>query len=423
MIIHIVRAGDSIYTIARKYGVTPTSIIQNNALSASTQLVIGQTLVILFYDRVYTVRDGDTLASVAAANGVTVNQLLRNNPILGKLPTIYPGQTLVISYTQEKIGKLTTNGYVYPFIDQGVLRQTLPYLSYLTVFTYGFKTDGTLVVPDDTDVLRITRENGVSPIMLISTLTGEGSFSNELAHTLFADPALQDKLIDNIIATMKQKGYTALDIDFEYIFAYDADPYVAFASKITKRLNAAGYKVYVSLAPKTSATQPGLLYEGHNYAGLGAAADGVLLMTYEWGYTYGPAMAVAPINNVREVVDFAVTQIPPEKIMMGIPNYGYDWTLPFVKGSKATSLSNVKAVELAAGVKAAIEYDETSQAPFFYYYKGGVQHVVWFEDARSIRAKLALISEYKLRGASWWNIMNFFPQNWLVVNSLYEIEQ
>lgn len=133
-------------------------------------------------------------------------------------------------------------------------------------------------------------------------------------------------------------------------------------------------------------------------------------------------MAVAPINNVREVVDFAVTQIPPEKITIGIPNYGYDWTLPYVKGSKATSLSNVKAVELAASVSAAIEYDETSQAPFFNYYKGGVRHVVWFEDARSIKAKLALINEYKLRGGSWWNIMNFFPQNWLVVNSLYEIE-
>lgn len=423
MIIHIVEEGDTIFTIASKYGVTPVSIVQNNDLSPSTQLAIGQTLVILFYDRIYTVNEGDTLTSIAAVNEITVNQLLRNNPELSRLPVLYPGQTLVISYLQEKFREITTNGYTYPFIDLSVLRRTLPFLTYMTLFTYGFNTDGTLIIPDDTEILNITREYGVAPVICISTLTQEGSFSSETANTLLTSPVLQDILIENIINIMDEKGYTSLNIDFEYIFASDAQSYVSFVSKTTQRLNAEGYNVIVALAPKTSINQPGLLYEGFDYAALGAAADGVLLMTYEWGYTYGPPMAVAPINKVRDVIEFAVTQISPEKILMGIPNYGYDWSLPFVNGtSKAITLSNVKAVELAADFGVVIEYDDESQAPFFNYTENGVSHVVWFEDARSIQAKLKLIEEYNLRGGSWWTIMNYFPQNWMVTNALYEIE-
>lgn len=136
-----------------------------------------------------------------------------------------------------------------------------------------------------------------------------------------------------------------------------------------------------------------------------------------------PPMAVAPINKVREVLDYAVTQIDRNKIFMGIPNYGYNWTLPYIQGtSKAKSISNVDAVNLAFEVGAEIQYDNISQAPFFEYTDDeNNKHVVWFEDARSIYAKAMLPNEYNFLGISYWNIMKYFPQNWLVVNSLYNI--
>lgn len=136
-------------------------------------------------------------------------------------------------------------------------------------------------------------------------------------------------------------------------------------------------------------------------------------------------MAVAPLNKVEEVLRYAVTQIEPGKIFMGIPNYGYNWTLPFVQGtSQAQSLSNVAAVELAREVGAYIQYDAVAQAPHFDYYDDQwQQHEVWFEDARSIRAKLDLVPLYGLQGISYWNIMRYFPQNWLVLNSLYNIRR
>ena len=120
----------------------------------------------------------------------------------------------------------------------------------------------------------------------------------------------------------------------------------------------------------------------------------------------------------------AVTAIPSNKILMGIPNYGYDWTLPYQRGTRATTVSNVGAVDIAAREGAEIQYDVISQAPFFNYYDdNGKQHVVWFEDARSIKAKLQLANEFRLNGVSYWTLGRYFPQNWLVLNSLYNIKK
>ena len=134
-------------------------------------------------------------------------------------------------------------------------------------------------------------------------------------------------------------------------------------------------------------------------------------------------MAVAPLPNVRQVVEYALTEIPAEKIWLGVPNYGYDWPLPFQQGqTKATSISSQQAVALARRYGVDIKYDARAQSPWFRYTdeSGGV-HEVWFEDARSIQAKLALIPEYGLFGAGYWNLMRPFPQNWLVLSSLYRI--
>ena len=117
-------------------------------------------------------------------------------------------------------------------------------------------------------------------------------------------------------------------------------------------------------------------------------------------------MAVAPLPNVRAVVEYALTEIPAEKLWLGVPNYGYDWPLPFLQGeTRATSISPQYAVSLAARYRSSISYDETAQAPWFRYTdENGTEHEVWFEDARSIRAKLSLIPEYGLDAVSYTHL-------------------
>ena len=422
MEIYVVKSGDSLYSIGRRYGVTASQLQAYNLIS-NESLVVGQTICIPSYKTVYTVRAGDTLLSIADQYGVSVNQLWRNNQILGGKDNIYEGQTLVIEYGDTPEMSFASNGYTYPYIDRDLLRATLPYLTFMTVFTYGFTEDADLIIPNDDEVIRISKEYGTSPIMLLSTLGENGKFSNALSNSLLQSVDKQNKLIDQIINVMGEKGYRGLDIDFEYIYPSDKNAFADFVSLARNRLNELGYFVVVALAPKISDDQSGLLYEGHDYALLGAVADYVLIMTYEWGYTYGPPLPVAPIDKVEEVVKYAVSRIPADKIFMGMPNYGYVWKLPFVKGeSKADSLSNVGAVALAREVGAEILFDDNAKTPYFTFYRDGVENICYFEDARSVKSKLDLIKKYSLLGGSWWNIMRFFPQNWAVLNYEFNID-
>lgn len=107
-------------------------------MEPSDTLVVGQALVIQFPERTHTVRPGETLDAIARQYGVSLRQLYRNNPILGGRPLLYPDLTLVLSYRGTKEGTLSVNGYAYPYIDKSLLQATLPYLTFLTPFTYGF---------------------------------------------------------------------------------------------------------------------------------------------------------------------------------------------------------------------------------------------------------------------------------------------
>lgn len=424
MIIYVVREGDTVTGIAAATGSSAERILRDNGLTPESVLVPGQALVILQPNITHTAAEGETLLGIAERYGITVKELLANNPSLNGREFLYPGETLVIDYvTNTERPGLAVNGYAYPYIDREILRKTLPYLTYITMFTYGFTENGDLIGIDDEEVIRIAKQYQVAPLMLLSTLTEDGTFSNELASGIFENTEARNRLFDQILENLRVKGYYGLDVDFEFILPEDKENYERFLTELKARLEPEGYPLFTALAPKTSGTQEGLLYEAHDYPAIGAIADYVLLMTYEWGYTYGPPMAVSPLNKVREVLDYGVSVIPREKILQGIPNYGYDWTLPFVRGmSMARSIGNVEAVEIAMRYRASILYDEVAATPFFYYTdENGRSHVVWFEDARSIQAKLLLNESYPLYGISYWNIMRDFPQNWLVVNDMFRI--
>lgn len=302
------------------------------------------------------------------------------------------------------------NGYAYPSISKETLEWWLPRLSWVAAFSYGFTEDGNLINLEDANLIIPATEAGVRPMMVLTPLDADGNFNDNIAIRVFENPDAQQNLIDNIEANIKNKNMGGVDFDFEYLAADYADDYVELVGRTRGRLRPQGYLTTVALAPKVSTNQPGLLYQGHDYAGMGQAADYCLLMTYEWGYTYGPPLPVSPINSVRRVLDYGVTQIPPEKILMGMSNYGYDWRLPFVQGeSKAEKLTNYQALARAEYYGVDVQYDEEAQAPFFTYTSpDGSEHIVWFEDERSWRARLALVEEYGLAGISIWNIMHIF---------------
>ena len=424
MIIYVVKPGDSIYKISQTYRVPADKILNENRLKNPDNLVVGQAIVIPGDFFSYTVQRGESLYSIAQDFGIPLRTLVEANPELSNPGSLYVGQRIIIPLPPHQVKTIYVNGYVFPSVSTELVQSTLPYLSSLSIFSYQVRPNGSLKGIDDTELIQTSREGSVAPMMVITNIEEGSGFSSEIAHAVLTDEQAQNALIENILGVIKGNNYYGLGIDFEYIYPEDRQNYIDFISAVVNRLRPLGYTVSAALAPKLSADQSGLLYEAHDYPAIGALVDHVILMTYEWGYLRGPAMAVAPIDKVRQVLNYATSVIPSEKILMGMPNYSYDWTLPFVRGSTARLLTNDGAVLLAEKVGANIRYNTVSQAPYFNYYaSNGKRHEVWFDDARSIEARLQLVDIYDLGGVSYWTTNTFFAPNWLVLDSMYTVKK
>lgn len=421
MPIHVVKSGETIYSIAQLYDVSADRIVYDNELAAQQNLVPGQALLILMPSRVHIVREGQTVEQIAEEYSITVKNLYQNNPFLLNQTYLLEGQSLVISYEGEPLMQGRISGYAYSFIEPYILREVLLYIDEILIFSYGFTAEGELIPPqiDETWVIQEAWNQQVEPILVLTPFAETGTFNSGLIQILSENETVQDNLIENLLETVREKGYVGVDVDFEYIRPEDRVGYADFVNRLRETMNENGYRVSVALAPKTSSYQKGLLYEAMDYHLLGQSANTVFLMTYEWGYTYGPPLPVAPLPNVRQVLEYALTEIPKEKIVLGIPNYGYSWPLPYERGvTKARLIGNVEANVIAAERGVEIQYDERYQSPFFYYEIGGRRYEVWFEDVRSIYAKLQLAAEKDIRGVGYWNLMRPFRANWLLVNQM-----
>ena len=286
MTIHVVTRGETVDSIAGKYGVDSFRLAADNEVPANGALAVGQTLVIRFPKLVHTVLPGDTLTSIASEYGVTVRTLYQNNWSLGGLPTLYEGMEIVISDQEPPIGSAAFNGYAYPFIDQLLLDAQTPYLTYLTPFTYGITAEGGLLPLNDDALLLSAREHGARPVLHLSSYTENDQFDSARAALVLTDEAAQNRLFSDVDRLLHDKGFAGIDVDFEFLPASLAAPYADFLARLRRVFGAQGYFVWAALAPKTSSDQPGLLYEAHNYAAIASSVDAVLLMTYEWGYTY-----------------------------------------------------------------------------------------------------------------------------------------
>ncbi|WP_368653511.1 LysM peptidoglycan-binding domain-containing protein [Ornithinibacillus sp. 4-3] len=427
MQIHVVQSGDSLYNIARTYHVAVDTLITANELATPDQLVVGQTLVIPIIGQFYFIQPNDTLTMIAQKFGISPAQLAAINHI-SMNQTLQVGMRLYIPPLPKS--EITSLGYVEPMGDsvseilKNAVEKTSPKLTFLSLFSYTMNRDGTLNSPPQNNLKQIATANKTAMSMAITNIE-EGSFSTELIHIILTVQAVQNNLLDQIVNTALTNEFREVHFDFEFIQPEDREAYNLFLRKAKDRLSQAGLLMSTALAPKTSATQEGLLYEAHDYKAHGEIADFVVLMTYEWGYSAGPPLPVSPIDQVRRVVDYALTEIPADKILLGQNLYGYDWTLPFVPGGElARAISPQQAIDIARQFRAEIQYDYVAQAPFFKYTdQQGRIHEVWFEDARSIQAKFDLIKEKQLRGIAYWKLGLAFPQNWLLLGDNFTIRK
>jgi spore germination protein len=338
---------------------------------------------------------------------------------------LYEGEEIVIRYKGQGGRKAKLSGFAYARINRDIFRRILPYVTYFIVFGYGFDDSGNIITVDDSYILSAAENSGMDVLLSLSLIDRDGSFNTGKLDLLLGDKEFGNRVISGMIDEIRTKGAAGMDIDMEYVHPKYKAEFAEFVTNAASELHKYGLILNIDLAPKTSSSQAGTLYEAHDYAVLGNAADLAFLMSYEWGYQGGEPMPVAPINKVRQVVDYALTEIPADKIFMGMPNYAYDWTLPYVKGETfAEVIGNKTAADRASLVGAKIEFDETAQTPFYTYKDSvGREHIVWFEDVRSIKAKLQLIDESGIAGGGVWNFMRDFPQLYLMMNYMFALSK
>jgi spore germination protein len=424
MQIHVVKAGESLWRISQSYGVSLQAVIDANNPPDPGRLAIGQALVIPARDLVHTVQLGESLWLIGRKYRVTSNEIAQYNNIQDP-NKIQVGQRLTIPKSRRIV---EINAYIDPRMTGARTREYVDeageQLTYLAVFTYAVNRDGSLSPVEDQAAINAALRDRAVPVLVLANFE-EGTFRTEIATAILTDETLQDRVISEALQVMDEKGYRVLDFDFEYLGRENRERYNNFLRKAAERVRERGYMITAALAPKLSADQIGVLYEGHDYTAVGKIVDFIFFMTYEWGWSGGPPMAVSPIDQVRKVMEYAATVVPRNKIMMGMPLYGYDWTLPYVRGGTwAKSITPQQAVQLAVQYGVNIQYDTTAQSPYFNYVdEEGKNHIVWFEDARSVQAKFDLVNELGIRGFFYWVLRGGFPQNWLLIKDNFIVQK
>lgn len=424
MYIHIVQPGDTIYTIADRYGISPERLSLENDIASPNDLIIGEALVIIKPSQTYIVQGRDSIESIAKKHGMDVMELLRNNPnISGR--ELYPGEELVISYTDRRTETIKTNGFAYPFIEKSTLEKTLPYLTYLTIYAYQLTRKGNLIGIDDSEIIQLAKAYGTAPVMFITAANEGNTVDTDIAHILVSDVQAQNTFINNILSILHNKGYYGVNINTPYIQPEDRQPYVSFIAKITELLNKEGFWAAVTIEPSTFEVSTGIIYQGVDYTGLSQVANSVLYqLTYTWSAPYGLPISILPFNAVTQTLDNAIVLLTPEKCILGISNVGYLWEFPYFGAETNTKFLNYNsAIELAKDTGSAIQFNEVSRSSYFDFIDNEHEYMAWFKDARAIYPLIAYSRGNRLQGISVWNIMYFVTNLWLLMNAEFIIEK
>ena len=423
-LVYTVRSGDTLYRISQIFGLTIGAIAAANNLANPNLLFPGQELAVPEWESlIHIVQPGQTLSKIAGLYGVSLSLLLSVNQIANP-NLIYPGQRIVIPRRGVAKRPLTTNGFIFS-TGLNTARNTLKpigrLLTYISIFDFPADGNGGIGIPNYALTVQAAREENIASLAVLTNFSN-GNFSPELARSILANPDIKARTIASYVGAIQQGRMAGAMVDFENMFPEDRQLYTDFIAALSARLRSLGLVISIAVAPKWADFPNAPWIGAFDYAALGRLVDYMYIMTYEWGWVGGPPQPIAPVNLVRRVLAYATSLIPADRIMQGINLYGYDWPLPDTPETIATTVDPQQAIVLAAAYGATILYDEVAASPYFNYVDaGGRSHQVWFEDARSSRAKYMAAHDYNLMGTGYWQLGNDFPQNWVILSELFSV--
>lgn len=431
---HRVRPGDTLWVLSQLYGVAIQAIAEANRLADPNRIEVGQILVIPGWEaQVYTVQPGDTVWLISRRFGVSQDLIIRANALTPPY-IIYVGQRLVIPRrTEERRVRRRTLAYFFPTtvtVARTALDAIAPFATYLALFSANVDAQGAIRPPANAaDIAQAAKERGISPQLSLSNINPENpeAFDPDFARNVMATPEAREAYVTQAVDLATRLGFDGINLDFENMYPEDRELYNSLAAVLKDRAAHAGLVLSLAVAPKFSDLPTARWVGTFDYRRLGEIADFIYIMTYEWSWVGGPPGPIAPIQNVRRALEYAVSQIPREKVFQGINLYGYRWELPDTPENLATSVTLEQPIELAWRYGAEIVFDETSKSPTMTYTDElGRTYVIWFEDVESIWEKLKVNIDLNLGGFGYWSFRNI-PYGstavWNLIGELFVIEK
>ena len=351
----------------------------------------------------YIVRNGESLRTVARRFSVPEKELARLKA-LSDPDGLVPGLALALpGGARGPRRDAVVNAYVHPSLPVRIAETQLAHFSFFTVFCARMTAAGDLIVPDDAALADAARRRGAAPLLGLANLGEGGGFSGELAHAVLADGTAQDALLARLSAVVAARGYRGVSLHLGCVYPFDREACSAFVRRAAARLHENGCVLITALAPKEDDLQGGAVWAAQDYAAQGEAADWTVLTAYDLGHMHGEPRPLSPLGGIRRALDYAVAHIARQKILLGVSQYACSWTLPWREGDEASVLPGAAAVNLAGAAGAEIRFDEQAAAAHFCYRDAaGLWREVWFEDLRSVKARMALAAAYGLGGLSYW---------------------
>jgi spore germination protein len=269
---------------------------------------------------------------------------------------------------------------------------------------------GKIEVTPETKYLDILKGDDTTAI---APLIRNFNFDKKLAKWCLLSPTAQRNMVASGLEILaKEPRYSGLVVDIENTSPPDRLFYTEFIARFADALHPRGYKLYAVVGPKEQDIPKSLWVRAFDYKALGQSADYVILMTYNEHWRGGPPGPCASLDWFESCVKYAIECMPPEKIIVGIPFYGYDWP----EKGPATSLTHKKARALIERVKPDIQWHEQWATPYFTYTENGVKHEAWFEDVRSVQAKLDVCRKLGVGGVAVWRLGDEDPRFWEAIS-------
>ncbi|WLR56864.1 LysM peptidoglycan-binding domain-containing protein [Mesobacillus subterraneus] len=416
MAVHVVRPGENLWEITRTYGVSIQSVVDLNGLPSTSLIIPGLALYIPDLQpiiRYYKIKAGDTLWRLALQFRTSVNSIVSANPGLDP-NRLYIGQNINIPSPVKP--QFSTLGFIVPGASPNFLTdfESIAHnLTFAAVAAFTFTAEGyAYVLGDDVPIVRKSRERNVIPLLLIQNTTASG-FSKELAGNVLASPIYRSNLVASLVNLAIQRGYGGISVDLEFIPPPQREGFNTFLRELKAAMG--NLILHVNVHAKTEDIPTNPIIGAYDYKTIGEIADIVAVMTIDYGYPGGPPDPVSPLWWIALVVRYSLTLIPREKLQIGLPLYGHD---KVVSTNQYRALSVLDAQNLAISTGAVIQYDTAARSPWFTYWKGTEEHIVWFEDIRSYIEKYRLIDLYQLYGSTYWQLSFEAPQNWAYLDKV-----